>query len=81
MGALFSSPKPPKPPVVPEAKETPPPIPPAVPPALPPPAKDAPVVQGADSEVRRKERRRGRVQTILTSPMGVVSPGKDKLGV
>lgn len=73
MGALFSKPKPPKVQIPPEPKvdETPPPAP--VPP-LPPPAATTPSVQEAGGEVRRRERRRGRSQTILTSPLGTSNP-------
>jgi hypothetical protein len=81
MGGLFSKPKPPKVTVPTEAQEEPPPPPPPTPPPLPPPAKEAPAVQGADADVRRKERRRGRVATILTNPVGVVQgQGKTTLG-
>jgi hypothetical protein len=78
MTALFGKPKPPKVTVPPVAKEEPPPPPPATPPPLPPPAKEAPATQGAEADVRRKERRRGRVATILTNPMGVVQQGQGK---
>jgi hypothetical protein len=81
MGALFSKPKPPKVSVPTAAEEEPPPPPPATPPALPPPAKEAPAVQGAEAEVRRKERRRGRVATILTNPLGAVQQGQGKTTV
>jgi hypothetical protein len=74
--SLFKTPKAPKVTVPTPAQEEPPPPPPAVPPALPPPAKDAPVVQGAEADVRRRERRRGRVQTILANPLGTTGQGQ-----
>lgn len=65
MATLFSRPKPPKIELPKESEAPPAPLPP-----LPPPAKEAPEVQGAEAEVRRKERRRGRAQTVLANPLG-----------
>ena len=74
MAAMFSSPpKPPKPP-----PPTPPPPPP--PPPLPPPAPDETSVQEAETQVRRQEARKGRKSTILTSPAGIPSAAKPRLG-
>jgi hypothetical protein len=81
MSALFRKPKMPKITVPTAAEETPPPAPPPVPPALPPPAKDLAAVSEAEAAVRKRERRRGRAQTILANPMGVSAPGANRLGV
>lgn len=70
MSALFSRPKPPKvdiPPAEPEKAVEPPPAP--IPP-LPPPSPAAPAVAEAGADVRRRERTRGRRQTILSNPLG-----------
>lgn len=69
MSVLFSSPKPPKVNIPPTPETLPPPAP---PPPLPPPAPEAPEVQDAAAEVRKRQRQRGRKQTVLTSPVGVV---------
>lgn len=70
--------RPPKPPEVPTTEPEPPPPPPAAVPPLPPPSKESVTAQGAEAQVRRQERRRGRVSTILTSPQGLGV--KEKLG-
>jgi hypothetical protein len=64
---LFGAPKPPKIDLADVAAPPPP------PPPLPPPAKEDREVQEAAADVARREKRRGRASTILTSPMGVPS--------
>jgi hypothetical protein len=69
MTMFFSRPKPPKIEVpATKVEETPPPPP---PPPLPPPAKEESMAPLASAEVKRREQRRGRKQTILTNPLGV----------
>jgi hypothetical protein len=78
MSVLFSTPKPPKVNVPPPEKLEPLQPPPPPPPPLPPPAPMGDTVQEASAETRRKLRGRGKSQTILTSPVGVVNAPASK---